>query len=139
VQLDAGYARSLFSDPKHRLWAQVGGAVIYSDYRSIKYQPFKTPDPSRDDPEFLPFGRLFVGYENQLNELVQFKGGVEGLLNITKPGASRGTADAAVVSSLSDNLKLELKGRVLADFDPVVEGAQKFDFIGNASLIYTVL
>jgi len=138
IELHAGYARTLFSEHKHRLWTEVGGAAIYTDYRSIRYQPEKRPD-SHDDPEFLPFARLFVGYENQLNERLQFIGGVEGLLNLTHPAGSRATADAAIRSALSDNLKLEVKGKLLADFDPVVENAKKVDVAGTFSVLYTVL
>jgi len=138
LELHAGYSRTLFSEYKHRLWTEIGGAAIYTDYRSIQYQPDKRPD-SDDDPEFLPFARLFVGYENQLNERLQFIGGVEGLLNLTRPSGTRATADAALRSALSDNLKLEVKAKLLADFDPVVENAKKVDVAGSFSILYTVL
>jgi len=128
-----GYSRYFLTDPKHLLWSELGYSVV-----DTIYQPIDGNLPSQHS-EVAHFARLFVGYENKLNDAVTFTGGAEGLLNLTRPEGSRLMLDAALRSALSSAFKVELKGRVLVDFQPIVEGAKRYDHLITASLLYTVI
>ncbi|MET0391013.1 MAG: DUF481 domain-containing protein, partial [Polyangiales bacterium] len=132
--IQAGYGRYFVSEPKHRFWAELGYDFTFSGYTAL-------PDGSQptEPTDRVHFGRLFLGYENQLNEFVSALGGVEGLLNFEHPGASRLNLDVALRSTLASSFKLEVKFRMAYDADPVVAGAKKTDTATVVSILYTLI
>jgi len=128
-----GYSRYYLTDPKHQLWSELGYSLVDTIYQSIDGKR-----PSQHS-EVAHFARLFIGYDNKLNEAVTFIGGAEGLLNLTRPAGSRVMVDAALRSAISSAFKVELKARVLLDFQPIVDGAKRYDHLITASLLYSVI
>ncbi len=138
VQVQAGYLRNLYAVENHRLWGEAGYDITYDNF---------DPDPLLDenDPTIILDGtavvhaaRLYLGYDNQLNEAVQFLAGLEALVNVEDAEDTRLNGDAALRSSVADNLKLEVKFRLQFDNVPV-PGAENLDTTTTVSVIYTLI
>ena len=131
-----GYGRYFIAEAKHRFWAEVGYDLTGSRYRVTPTDP-DMPPPKRS--EVVHSGRLFVGYENQLNEAVTYIGGVEGLLNVERPRASRINWDNALRSTLSAQFKLELKFRLMYEAERAGENVKDLDTATTVSLLYSLI
>jgi len=82
--------------------------------------------------------RLFLGYDNKLNAVLTYVGGLEGLLNVEEPKDTRIAFDNALRSAIATNLQLELKFTLLFDNVPVL-GAEKVDTQTLVNLIYNLI
>jgi putative salt-induced outer membrane protein YdiY len=149
VQGEVGYARYFLKTDVHRFWAEAGYDLTFDDYH-----PLPNPDFMLDDdgdpvdpsvPEFTPdttevthSARVFVGYDNRLNEAVTYLGGIEVLMNVEQPRDTRVNMDNALRSKIGGNFSLELK--LSFQFDNVpVPGAEKLDTQTLGSLIYNLI
>jgi len=132
-----GYLRNIVREDKHRLWGEIGYDLTYDNF---------DPDPLRDPNsmvrlqgyQYTHSGRLFLGYDNQLNSAVTFLSGVEGLLNVERPKDFRFNVDLALRSAIIGRLQLELKLSMQLDTEPV-PGKNKLDAQTKANLIYTLI
>ena len=140
LQGQAGYLRNFYEVEKHKFWGEAGYDLTWDN---------RDPDPLFiddgmggmmlvDNTEIVHSARLFLGYINEANEMVAFTSGIEALMNVEKPEDTRINFDAAVRSSFTDALKLELKLKVQFDNVPV-PGKEKTDLTTTASLIYTLI
>lgn len=134
-----GYKRYLYKEDKHLLWAELGYDLTYSNY-----DPDPLPDPNNAGSflkghEYAHAGRLFLGYDNQINAAVQFLTGVEGLLNVEKPEAFRLNWDVALRSSIVSRLQFELKFALQLDTSADDRGKKEVDAQTRANLIYTLI
>jgi hypothetical protein len=115
------------------------------------YYPLPNPafDPEEDEgPDNLSridqgdavihSARLFFGYENKINAVLTYVGGLEGLLNVEEPKDTRVNFDNALRSAIATNLQLELKFTLQLDNVPVL-GAEKVDTQTLVSLIYNLI
>jgi putative salt-induced outer membrane protein YdiY len=128
-----GYGRYFIAEAKHRFWVEVGYDITGTKYMQVPNKP--APDKSSD---IVHSARAFLGYENQLNEAVTYLGGIEGLIDVEKPGASKLNFDNALRSSLSNAFKLELRFRLAYDALPV-SNAKKLDTATAISLLYSLI
>jgi putative salt-induced outer membrane protein YdiY len=128
-----GYGRYFIAEAKHRFWVEVGYDLTGTKYMQVPNKP--APDKSSD---IVHSARAFLGYENQLNEAVTYLGGIEGLIDVEKPGASRLNWDNALRSTLSNAFKLELRFRLAYDAQPV-SNAKKLDTATAISLLYSLI
>lgn len=138
VQGQVGYLRNFFKEEKHRFWGELGYDVTYDNY-----DPDPLPDPATmgaflDGDDVVHSARLFLGYDNQINEQVMFLTGVEGLLNVENLDDFRLAWDSALRSAIGEGFNLELKFTLLLDTEPV-PGAKKVDTATIVNLIYTLL
>lgn len=131
-----GYGRYFISEAKHRFWGEIGYDLTGTKYRSIKGKPDSVPEKSS---EIVHSARIFLGYENQLNDFVSYLGGIEGLVNLEHPKASRLNWENALRSTLNGSFKLELKFKLAYEAQPVVTGAKKVDTATVVSLLYSLL
>ena len=129
-----GYGRYFVSEEKVRFWGEIGYDLMYTRYRQIP-----GADTKFSETDVVHSARLFFGLEHQVHEYLSYVGGIEGLLNVEEPKASRFVFDNALRSTLSDSFKLELKARFLYENRPVVPGAKKLDTALILSLLYSVI
>lgn len=130
-----GYLRYFVVEEKQRFWAEVGYDLTSDRYRQLPMQD--PPDPLS---KIYHSARVFVGYENQLNEAVSYLGGLEALLDVERPKHLRVNFDNALRSSLNNSFKLELKFRLAADGTARSDrGAAPIDTATLISLLYTLI
>ena len=154
LQLQAGYLRNFFLEEKHRFWGEVGYDFTYDDYTPTQ-DPSNAMVPACDpamgapadvadrpsvcllEGERVHAARAYLGYDNQLNELVLLTTGLEALFNLTDANDIRLNFDVAITSTLTTMLKLELKFRLLFDNEPV-PGKESYDSLLTASLVFSL-
>jgi putative salt-induced outer membrane protein YdiY len=132
-----GYMRNFFKQEKHRFWGELGYDLTYDDY---------DPDPLIDmgtmavlpGDDVVHSGRLFLGYDNQINEAVMFLTGIEGLLNVEDTDDCRIAWDSALRSAIGSGFQVELKFSLGMDTQPV-PGTEKVDTTTLVTLLYTLL
>ncbi len=117
LQAQIGYLRNFVQRDKLRLWGEVGYDFTYDNL---------DPDPLVDEmgmeldgTQNVHAARAYLGYDNKLNELLNVSMGVEALFNLQQGEDIRLNLDAALVSSLSDLFKVEVKFKLLFDNVPV--------------------
>ena len=142
VQGDIGYLRYFYKTDVHRFWTEVGYDLTFDDYHPLPNPAF-ADDPTAD--EFTPdttevshSARLFFGYDNRLNEMVTYLGGVEALMNLEQPRDTRVNMDNALRSKIGGNFSLEFKLSLQFDNVPV-PGARKLDTQTIGSIIYNLI
>jgi putative salt-induced outer membrane protein YdiY len=99
--------------------------------------------PDDEDPplesQVIHSARLFVGYENRLNEAVSLLTGIEGLLNVEEPENSRVNFNAALNSKLGGGLSVELRFMLMYDREAAERGRETVDTTTLANLVYSLL
>ena len=138
VQGQFGYLRNLFKMDGHRGWAEAGYDLTYDNF-----DPDPLPDPENegaflDGSAVVHSARLFLGYDNHINEHVTFLTGLEALINVEEASDVRLNWDAAIRAALMGSFQLELKFAAKFDTEPV-PGAEKLDTNTLLNLIYTML
>lgn len=163
LQIQAGYLRNFFKESNHRSWAELGYDMTYDNFDPEAIQdPDTAMDPSCDPAQGAPMNiadrpaqcqadttqivhaaRVYLGYDNALNENVHFLTGLEALLNLQQVEDLRLNFDAALRSTIVDSLQVELKFKLLFDNVPALQGdgtsREKLDTNTTISLIYTLL
>lgn len=153
-----GYSRNLFSEAEnhHRLWFEVGGDVTYDD---------RFPNPLCAAPpmgvtvdaatctgtdmmsyllpgtELQPSARLYLGYDNHMNEQWSYRGGVEGLVDLRGAphwGNVRLNWMNTFTLNVGDNLAVNFAFNFLFDGEPV-PGRQTIDTLTTLGVTYTML
>jgi putative salt-induced outer membrane protein YdiY len=149
VQGELGYARYLLKTDVHRFWLEGGYDLTFDDYHPLPNPDFMLdedgdpvdPDVPRLTPnttEVTHSARLFVGYDNRINEMVTYLGGLEALMNVESPRDMRVNMDNALRSKIGGNFSLEIK--LSFQFDNVpVPGAKKLDTQTIGSVIYSLI
>lgn len=146
VQGQLGYLRYFLRDENHRFWGEIGYDLTYDNYYPLRNPDF---DPDEDEgpdnlarfdqgDDVIHSARLFAGYDNKLNAVLTYVGGLEGLLNVEEPKDTRVNFDNALRSAIATNLQLELKFTLLFDNVPVL-GAKKLDTQTLVNLIYNLI
>lgn len=163
LQLQGGYLRNFFKESNHRSWVELGYDMTYDNFDPEAIQDPNTAgnvqcDPSlgapmnvadrpeicqADTTQLVHAARVYLGYENALNENVRFLTGLEALLNLQEIEDLRLNFDAALRSTIVDSLQVELKFKLLFDNVPALQGdgtsREKLDTNTTISLIYTFL
>lgn len=136
LQIQAGYLRNFLREENHRAWGEIGYDMTYDNFTEEQMA-------TMSDTQIVHAARIYLGYENNLNEHVKFLTGVETLLNFQQIEDLRINFDAALRSSIADSLQLELKFKLLFDNVPAqrADGTDfaKLDTLTTVSLIYSFL
>jgi putative salt-induced outer membrane protein YdiY len=138
MQGQAGYLRNFFkySEGKHRFWGEVGYDLTYDNFEP---DPLLDADGNRlDGSQVIHSGRLFVGYDNHVNENVTFLTGVEALLDVQDVDNLRLNSVSELRSKISGKLQLGLQFSLRFDNVPV-EGTEKLDTTTTLNLLYSLL
>lgn len=160
LQGQIGYLRNLYKVENHRLWGEIGYDLTYDN---LAPDPFIDPalseadrmslgcaDPQTamptcyNDEAIVHAARVYLGYNNQLYENIQFSFGTEVLLNLEQPEDVRVNVDVALNASIAKRLQVETKYRLLFDNVPVPNAPglgerSKADHQFTVSLIYNFI
>jgi hypothetical protein len=149
-QGQAGYMRNLLREAgnTHRLWGELGFDITVDD-RAPNPLPRPGADPETcgmgDAPScFLPniedqySVRLFLGYDNRMNESWSFNTGIEALFDVVNPDNVRLTSVSEARVRIEGNLQASLRFSVLFDNVPV-PGTDPVDTTTVLTLVYTML
>lgn len=109
AQFQIGYLRNFYKAENHRFWGEVGFDLTWDNVHN----------PS-DDRDVTPAGRVFLGYQNHLNEHVEYLANVEVLPSFIDAQDVRINADTTLRVALSTRLQLELQFKMQYDNVPVV-------------------
>lgn len=111
-----GYARYVFREENHKLWGEAGYDFTYDNY---------DPDPlivdmvELEGSDVVHSARLFAGYDNAINEGLQFRTGIEGLINVEDAEDVRIDWLSNLRSKLVGRLQLEIEFHLQWDNVPV--------------------
>lgn len=133
VQGQLGYLRYFFRETTHRFWGELGYDITYDNYYPIPPMTMLVTDS-----EVVHSARLFVGYDNHVNESVTYLTGLEALMNVESPKDTRINFDNALRSAISGKLQVEVKFSLQFDNVPA-PGARKLDTQTLVSLIYNLI
>jgi len=138
LQGQAGYLRNFFkqSEGKHRFWGEIGYDLTYDNFDP---DPLLDEDGNRlDGSQVVHSGRVFLGYDNHVNENVTFLTGVETLIDVQDIDNVRLNSVSELRSKISGKLQLGLQFSLRFDNVPV-EGTEKLDTTTTLNLLYSLL
>ncbi len=115
IGLQAGYARSFFREDKHRMWGEIGYDFTYDHFPmplQVGVDDMNMPILSSD--RTLHSLRLFIGYDNRLNDVLTYTTGLEALMRLDRPEHWRFEWINQLRSKLADwlQISLDLTGRL---------------------------
>ncbi len=150
-QGQAGYMRNLFREGEgnsHRLWGEVGFDVTVDDRAP---NPLLNPaaDPATCGMAMMPSCtlpniedqysvRLYVGYDNHMNDTWTFLTGLEALFDVIHGDNVRLNSISEFRVRIADNLQSGLRFTLLFDNVPV-PGNDSIDTTTVLTLVYTAL
>ena len=102
--VQAGYRRNLVNEENHRFWVEIGYDLTYD--RFSEKLDIGNPDPSID--RTLHSARLFIGYDNHINEVLTYQTGLEALMTIDRPEHWRFQWINQLRSKIADWLQISL-------------------------------
>lgn len=136
-QGQVGYLRYFFREDNHRLWGEIGYDLTSDNYGPVEGKPnAMVPDP---DTAIIHSARLFLGYENKINPVLTYLGGLEGLINVEDPGDTRIAFANALHSAIANSFQLELKLTFLYDSKVPTTDTKKLDTTLLINLIYALI
>jgi putative salt-induced outer membrane protein len=131
--VDPGVAYYFVDADKHQLWTEVGYDFQYDVRRDENIA-----GTDLDKTEVRHSGRLFVGYENKLNEAVAFTTGIEYIQSVQETKSFRLNYDAGLTSTLAGRLAAATTFGVRYDNNPLPD-IEKTDLVTAMSLVFTFL
>lgn len=146
LQAQIGYLRNIINQENQRFWGEIG-----YDFTFDNFDPENRPNPNFDpanpngESEFLPdtdivhSARLFLGYNNKLNENVVFLTSLEALFDLEDfAGNIRLNYAASLQVTVVDSLQLGIGFLLLYDQEPV-QGRSSVDTITTLNLLYSLI
>lgn len=136
VQIQLGYLRNLFREENHRLWAEAG-----YDLSLDNYFPNPLIDPmdmmtELPNSEAFHSARLFLGYDNHIDEDFTYLTGVECLIDVETPANTRLAWANELRSNLGGSFALGINFNLGFDNEPV-QGTDSLDTTTIVTLTYT--
>jgi hypothetical protein len=149
-QGQAGYLRNFFregEEDSHRMWGELGFDVTVDDRSpnplpNPRADPLTCGTPASTEPCTLPniedqySVRLYVGYDNHMNEAWQFLTGLEALFDVVHGDNVRLSSISELRVTLHEGLQASLRFTFLYDHVPV-PGRDAIDTTTVLSLLYT--
>ncbi len=146
-----GYMRNFFREGEggsHRAWGEIGFDVTVDD-RAPNPLPNPGVDPLTCDMPGMPTcflpniddqysARIFLGYDNHMNETWQFLTGIEALFDVVNGENIRLSSTSEFRVRIDDNLQSGLRFTLLFDNVPV-PGNDSVDTTTVLTLVYTAL
>jgi putative salt-induced outer membrane protein len=139
--LSPGVAYYVVNDAKQRLWGELG----YDLQHDVRNTDAISATPALERTETRHNARLFLGYENKLNDAVVLNTGAEYLLSLspyeddtTKRVNWRLSWDAGVTTHLSERFALGTAFSLRYDNNPL-PAVHRTDSITSINLTYTLL
>lgn len=141
TQLDPGVAYYFLNQEKLLFWTEVGYDLLHDIRRDDARAVF---DKSGAQTDYLAktrtthSGRLFVGYNNKLNEAVTVTMGVEYLQSLVDLKLYRINGDISLSSKIGKGFALATAFSARYD-SGALPGKEKLDTVTSANLVYTIL
>lgn len=127
LQAQIGYQYNFIRESNHRLWTEIGYDFTFDNLVQAMGVP-------ADDTEVYHSARAYFGWENNLNEHVRFKTGLEGLFNVQTTEDFRLNWENTLTTQIAGRLSIELKFNLLYDNLPV-PGFEKTDTRTTVNLV----
>lgn len=144
IGFQAGYMRNLLREEKHRFWVEVGYDFTYDRFGN---DPLDVGGGQTSTDRTLHSLRLFVGYDNRLNDVLTYTTGLQALMRLDRPEHWRFEWINQLRSKLADWLQvsLDVTGRLDAQPPGQAEAwnevagqpVQMFDLITTLNLVGT--
>jgi putative salt-induced outer membrane protein len=140
LNIDPGVAYYFVDQEKQQLWGEFGYDFQYDVRRQDAIDAAAAADSpvDVDKTKSAHFGRLFVGYNNALNDAVTFKTGIEYLQGLNETKSWRLNYDAGLSSKIGGNFSLATTFSLRYDHNPL-PGIKNTDTQTAVSLVYTLL
>jgi putative salt-induced outer membrane protein YdiY len=142
LQIDPGLGYYFVNDAKQLLWAELGYDYLHDVRRDqdrvVKDAAGVPTGEVLDKTNTVHSGRLFLGYDNQLNEAVTFTLGIEYLQGLSSTDVRRLNGDAKLSSKLGAGFSLATSLSLRYDNSPLA-GKEKVDTVTAVSLVYKLL
>jgi putative salt-induced outer membrane protein len=142
LQIDPGLGYYFINDPKQLFWAEIGYDYLHdirrNEDRVVKDAMGMPTGEILDKTNSVHSARLFVGYDNQLNEAVTFTLGLEYLQGLNDTDVHRFNGDAKLSSKLGGGFSLATSFSLRYDNKPVT-GKEKLDTVTSINLVFKVL
>jgi putative salt-induced outer membrane protein len=156
LNVDPGLAYYFIVQEKQSLWAEVGYDLEYEIRRKDAIDDAEAQNEQiMEDNAGLPMDmqmalldvpkrtltthsvRLFLGYDNQLNEMVTFNTGVEYLQPVDRPEEFRVNWANSLTSQLGGDFSIALTFLLAYDNKPIAP--KKTDLTASVNLVYTLI
>ena len=138
LNLDPGIAYYFINEKKHQLWTEVGYDLQYDLRRDEALAAAAAEGKPLDRGDLRHAGRLFLGYENNINQAVAFSTGVEYLQGVPETEYWRLNWDAELSSSIGGNFSVATTVSIKYDNKPL-PSIERTDAITAVSLVYQLL
>ncbi|RYZ05731.1 MAG: DUF481 domain-containing protein [Myxococcales bacterium] len=135
LNFDPGLAFYFFDEDKHRLWVEAGYDLQYDIRENDALRASPTPI---DKTETRHSARGFLGYENNINEVLRFNTGVEYIQSVQESKNWRLNWDTGLTSSISNKFSFATTFSLRYDNNPLT-GVRKTDTLTALNLVYTLL
>ena len=135
MNVDPGVGYYAINDKTQKLWAEVGYDFLYDVRRDDALVQADGTSLSKTQSQHGV--RLFLGYDQKLNEAVQIVGGVEYLQAFTDTSAWRLNADAGLKANLSKKFALQSTVGLRYDHN-ALPGKADTDVLTAISVVYSL-
>ena len=138
LNLDPGVSHYFIEEKKHRLWIELGYDFQHDIRRDENVQAAiasNAPEEFTHKTSDRHSGRLFLGYDNQLNSVVTFTTGAEYLQGLNRTESWRIAWNNALKSAISDSFSAATTFTLRYDHDPL-PGVKETDAVTSVALIY---
>ena len=131
-----GYLRNFVNEENHRFWGEAGYDLTYDDFFFEQERLMMLPAPALT--QVVHSARVFVGYDNHLNEAVTFATGVEALFDFQDASNVRLNVISELRSKVGSNFQVSLQHTLRFDGVPP-EGKATLDNILIVNLVYSLV
>ena len=138
MNTDPGVAYYLLDRPKTQLWTELGYDYQYDIRRLDAVEAAAANGTTLDRIQSRHSGRLFLGYDNNLNEAVSFNTGLEYLQAIPDTEYWRLNWDVGLTSQIANKLSIATTFGLRFDNTPLPE-IRKTDTVTSVALSYQFL
>jgi putative salt-induced outer membrane protein YdiY len=131
-----GYLRNFVNEENHRLWAEAGYDLTYDSFFYEPAAATAVPPPMAN--QVVHSARVFLGYDNHLNEAVTFLTGVEALFDFEDASNVRLNVISELRSKIGSNFQVSLQHTLRFDGVPP-EGKTTLDNTLVVNLVYALV
>jgi len=140
LNVDPGVAYFFVQQEKHKLWGEIGYDLQVDIRRQETIDEAAAADPPEtiEKSEVRHHGRLFLGYDNKINQAITFFAGLEYLQGIPETKNWRLNGDLALTSAIGEDFSVATTFSLKYDHNPL-PSIEELDIMTAVNLIYTLI
>ncbi|MCU0694061.1 MAG: DUF481 domain-containing protein [Polyangiaceae bacterium] len=138
LSVDPGVALYVLDLKAHQLWTEAGYDLQYDVRRDADIEKARLEGTQVDKTLTRHNARLFLGYDNSLNQEVTFTTGLEYIQGLSETTNWRLAWDAGLTSNIADRFAVATTFSLRYDHNPLPD-VKKTDAITAVSVVYTLL